>query len=138
MRAGRDGRSGRTFTPKPMAEFQEKVRLCAQAAGLISFLGPVEIIVVAYLSVEPLSSPDAGDWDNYAKNVCDALRGVAFRDDKQIVRGAGVKLRDEQNPRTEVLVKTHGSDRAPPPRAKPVRGTKLRPTPAYTPPQRST
>jgi Holliday junction resolvase RusA-like endonuclease len=29
-----------------------------------------------------------GDWDNYAKGVCDAMNGVAYTDDTQIIEGA--------------------------------------------------
>lgn len=137
MRAGRDGRSGRTYTPREMEEFQAKVKLCAKASGVMPTIGTVEVLVVSYLSVDPLGKM-AGDWDNYAKNVCDALRGVAFRDDKQIVRGIGVKLHDEKCPRTEVMIrsvdpKAHPfpDDAAQPPSPTPKRGL----SPASYPPR---
>lgn len=28
-----------------------------------------------------------GDWDNYAKSICDGLNGVAWIDDKQVIDG---------------------------------------------------
>jgi Holliday junction resolvase RusA-like endonuclease len=34
-----------------------------------------------------------GDWENYAKACADALNGVAFNDDAQIVDGRTVKRR---------------------------------------------
>jgi Holliday junction resolvase RusA-like endonuclease len=32
------------------------------------------------------------DWDNAAKSICDALNGVVFRDDSQIVRAFVTKV----------------------------------------------
>lgn len=36
------------------------------------------------------------DWDNIGKIICDALNGVAFHDDAQIVDGRVIKLYAEQ------------------------------------------
>lgn len=33
-----------------------------------------------------------GDWDNYGKTVCDALKGIAWKDDKAILFGAVEKI----------------------------------------------
>jgi len=51
-------------------------------------------------SIRPTTKPDA---DNIMKVVCDALNGVAYGDDKQIVSWAGVKRYGEQ-PRVEVVI----------------------------------
>jgi Holliday junction resolvase RusA-like endonuclease len=37
----------------------------------------------------PVGRPD---WDNYAKLVCDALNGIAYKDDSQVVKGTGDKV----------------------------------------------
>lgn len=35
----------------------------------------------------PPESRNFGDWDNHAKAICDALNGICFTDDRQIVDG---------------------------------------------------
>ena len=45
-----------------------------------------------------------GDFDNLAKAVCDALNGVVFTDDSQIVRCVVEKITDGLNPRVEVEI----------------------------------
>lgn len=47
------------------------------------------------------------DWDNIGKIICDALNGVAFHDDAQIVDGHVVKLYAEQ-PRVDVEIWEEG------------------------------
>ena len=41
------------------------------------------------------------DWDNIGKIITDALNGLAYEDDKQIVDGRVIKLHGEE-PRVEV------------------------------------
>lgn len=82
------GRGKRRFKPKGQAEYQERVKLAALVAGVKPLAGPVEIIVHAYLDSRSAAHLyGSGDWDNYAKQVCDALNGTAYNDDCQIVRG---------------------------------------------------
>lgn len=47
------------------------------------------------------------DWDNIGKIVCDALNGLAFHDDAQIVDGRVIKLYAEQ-PRVDVEIWEEG------------------------------
>lgn len=47
------------------------------------------------------------DWDNIGKIVCDALNGIAFQDDSQIVSGTTIKKYSEQ-PRVEVEIWEEG------------------------------
>ena len=42
--------------------------------------------------IKPIIKPD---WDNISKNICDALNGVAYPDDKQIVDGRVQKFYNE-------------------------------------------
>jgi Holliday junction resolvase RusA-like endonuclease len=44
------------------------------------------------------------DWDNLAKLVCDALNGIAWHDDSQIVLAMAGKHVDRERPRTELRV----------------------------------
>jgi Holliday junction resolvase RusA-like endonuclease len=46
---------------------------------------------------------NVGDWDNLAKNICDALNGVVWKDDKSI-REALVWVVPHERPRTELLM----------------------------------
>lgn len=43
------------------------------------------------------------DWDNIGKAICDALNGLAYKDDSHIVTGIVHKYYDE-NPRVEVRI----------------------------------
>ena len=47
------------------------------------------------------------DWDNLAKSVCDALNGIAYRDDGQVVEIylAKVVCAGKEKPHTEVIIK---------------------------------
>ena len=51
----------------------------------------------------PLSSI-RGDWENYAKSCADALNGVAWHDDAQIVDGRTVKRRAKKGEQCGVYI----------------------------------
>jgi len=84
-----------TFTPAKTVQFEERVALFAQAAGVELLEGPVELEVWAYWPCpisrrrkqnprpeEPRTS--APDGDNVLKAVTDALNGIAYQDDRQV------------------------------------------------------
>ena len=50
--------------------------------------------------LRPMKKPD---WDNVAKAVCDALNGIAYHDDAQIVFGSVVKVWGDR-PRLEIKI----------------------------------
>ncbi len=94
-------KSGVTFTPGKTRRWEQVAALLAQEqmAGRAVLDGPLEVTVVAEWEV-PASWPkwktemarDGGvahtsrpDLDNVAKAAVDALNGVVFRDDSQIV-----------------------------------------------------
>lgn len=95
QRAGRDGRSGRTFTPRRTRLAEDRVRSAWAAAhgdACLVPLGPVAVEVHIYRPLPAsrpkrvLAEPDCvkPDADNVAKAVLDALGGLAYRDDAQV------------------------------------------------------
>ena len=53
----------------------------AKVAGVKMTDQPVAVEIDVYVCGNP------GDWDNYAKAICDGLNGVAYIDDQQVVDG---------------------------------------------------
>jgi Holliday junction resolvase RusA-like endonuclease len=94
-RFARVGQHIRTFTPEKSVRYEDTVRLFAQAAGVPILSGPVRVTIDAVWSMKgtPLkkglrpSVPKATkpDADNVAKALCDALNGIAWHDDGQVV-----------------------------------------------------
>ncbi len=91
----RAGKFTRAVTPKTTVDFENRVRLAAQAAGVRPLEGPVEVRIQAVwpMKGQPLKRskrPAAWkttkpDLDNVAKGVLDALNGIGYRDDSQVV-----------------------------------------------------
>lgn len=109
----------RTYTPKKTVDFEMAVRVAALRAmlGAKPLAGPLFARVDCYLpipkswtkaareaaragSLYPVSKPDL---DNFKKAVFDAMNGVVFVDDSQIVDDAG-KKRYADEPRVEVFI----------------------------------
>ncbi len=61
--------------------------------------GDVELIIRLYFKTKAKS-----DWDNFHKISCDALTGIVWIDDSQIIRATVEKEYDKENPRTEIEV----------------------------------
>lgn len=91
--------NGRAYTPKRTKDYEQKVRE-AYTGDMYPAGIPLKMLITAYFAIpksatvkaseemikgliRPLKRPDA---DNIAKAICDALNGVAYADDKQIVR----------------------------------------------------
>lgn len=89
-----------SYTPEKTSSYEALVRACYLAAGgtLISDSGQIRMSIYAYFPipkktskdqfaemlagyVQPVKRPDA---DNIAKIICDALNGIAYRDDSQV------------------------------------------------------
>ena len=94
-RFARIGPHVRTFTPAKTQRYEDTVRLMAQSAGVPLLDGPVRVTIEAVWpmkgtplkkgsrpSVPKITKPDA---DNVAKCICDALNGIAWHDDGQVV-----------------------------------------------------
>jgi Holliday junction resolvase RusA-like endonuclease len=94
-RFARRGKFTAAYTPGGHAihAFRQAVTLAAKAAGVTVQDGPVHVVIDAVF-VRPKSharmkAPPAlpvPDVDNVAKGVLDALKGIAWVDDKQVSR----------------------------------------------------
>lgn len=102
---GKDRPRGKNhYTPKATREYEAKVRACykLQGGGMISEDGPLSIRVLILHPIpkrtpklrrqqmlqgliRPMKTPDG---DNVMKIVDDALNGVAYKDDRQLVDGS--------------------------------------------------
>lgn len=93
--------TGRAYTPKDTKDYEEYIQYCFKSAYPVAepFDTPVRITIDAYHGIPksyskrraedcfngtelPCKKPDV---DNIAKAVLDALNGVAFEDDRQVV-----------------------------------------------------
>jgi Holliday junction resolvase RusA-like endonuclease len=90
---------GHAVTPRETRAAEEVVKLCARRAGSRPRDGEVALSLVFYRRTR-----QACDLDNLVKLVSDALNGVAFADDRQIVLLRAEKRIDAEHPRTEVEV----------------------------------
>ena len=94
-------KNGISYTPKETVNYEVYVKQCylEEYAGKELLNGPVKIKIEAYMPIPKSASKKiqkamkAGqirpakkpDWDNIGKIITDALNGIAYDDDKQIV-----------------------------------------------------
>ena len=112
------GKFVQTYTPEKTAVFENLVRLSFQQAGGVKLNGALQMIIFAGFPIPKsvskkrreaiLSGEDQythkPDADNVAKAVCDALNGLAYDDDSQIVELVVQKAYSE-TPRTRVYIR---------------------------------
>jgi Holliday junction resolvase RusA-like endonuclease len=109
----------RAYDPAKSRDYKDYVRLAASKHAPAALLeGPLGIAVTAFRStpksfsqkkaaaaergdILPVTKPDA---DNYLKGVKDALKGIIWKDDSQVV-DAFVRKRYSARPRIEVKIK---------------------------------
>jgi Holliday junction resolvase RusA-like endonuclease len=105
------------YDPKESKDWKSKVAIFAQKAGVQPIQGPVCVTVFAVMPRPKrlcrrsdaegfLPCESKPDWDNIGKGICDALIGVAFADDSQVISGRVIKMYHEKDgvPRTHVLI----------------------------------
>jgi crossover junction endodeoxyribonuclease RusA len=78
--------------------YKNRIRLLAMAERLRPLAGPVSLSLGVY---RPQKS---GDLSNRIKVLEDALSGVAFEDDDQVVELHALRMDDKTNPRVEVTI----------------------------------
>ena len=108
------GKNRATYTPEDMVNYANWVKTCFYKDypdHLPSELDGYNLTVQIYAYMkypksfnrEKIEMAEAGilkptvkpDWDNISKNICDALNGVAWSDDKAITDGAVHKYYSE-------------------------------------------
>jgi crossover junction endodeoxyribonuclease RusA len=90
---------GHTYTPKRTLDAEQVVKLYARRARVPRLSGHVKLTASFFRdSAQPC------DLDNLVKLVSDALNGIAFGDDRQIVWLSALKAIDRENPRTIVEI----------------------------------
>ncbi|WP_338542774.1 RusA family crossover junction endodeoxyribonuclease [Paenibacillus tundrae] len=120
-RASTQGGFVRMYDPKKSKDYKDYVRLAAAEHAPGALLeGPLGMVLTVYRStpksfskkkaalaefgeIRPISKPDV---DNYLKGVKDALKGVIWKDDSQVVEVFAQK-RYSARPRIEVKIKQY-------------------------------
>lgn len=109
------GRFVQTYTPDKTVEFENLVRLEWHNAGNDMLRGNISAEIRAYFPIPKsvskkkraemihASYPHKPDCDNIAKAVLDALNGVAYEDDAQVVELAVIKKYAE-TPKTVITL----------------------------------
>lgn len=97
----RFARFGRVFFTKDIRDYQAVVRQAAIETGCGKLEGEVSARLRFYGRFKA-SSRRAGDCDNLAKAVLDALNGVCYEDDSAVTSLQVEKIQDKENPRIEV------------------------------------
>ncbi len=111
----------RLYDPVKSKNYKEHVRLVAQSArhraGIRLFTGPLRVRMVIHRKIptrfrkrekelasvgkiRPTTKPDS---DNYSKSLLDAMNGIIYEDDSQVVDLSVSKFYSE-NPRVEIRV----------------------------------
>jgi crossover junction endodeoxyribonuclease RusA len=93
-------KTGHVYTPKTTSEAEARLAAAWQEAGGPLLEGPLEVhlayspdSVIITVHPSPHSSKTlTGDLDNYIKLTLDALNGVAWADDRQVVRLMAMKV----------------------------------------------
>jgi Holliday junction resolvase RusA-like endonuclease len=90
---------GRAYTTPNVLAAEREIEILARQQVKTPARGPVALHVDFYMG-----NARKVDWDNLAKLVCDALNGIVWDDDSQIVRADVGKFVDRAKPRVEMTV----------------------------------
>ncbi len=88
-------KGGRAYTPKETKEFEKEIRVWAQQRNMEMITYPVRVDLHIFDVTDDVDKilhsklgityPNRGDLDNLSKGILDALNGIAYVDDKQVV-----------------------------------------------------
>ena len=93
---------GRTYLAPKARDYRGAGRLAyAEAVGTLKIAFPADAVAVTLRWFRPAKR---GDLDNTLKATLDALRGVAYTDDKQITELHCFRYDDAHRPRMEVQI----------------------------------
>jgi crossover junction endodeoxyribonuclease RusA len=93
---------GRMILSANARRYKQTAALKAKAAGARPLQGPVSVTLHVYRPRK------VGDLDNVLKACLDALRGVAYVDDKQITDISAHRYDDKERPRIDVEIEALG------------------------------
>jgi len=80
--------NGRTVLSSAGKQFKQEAAWIAKAAGVKVLSGDIEMTVIYHpkMNKDGSASKTRQDLDGILKGLCDSLNGVAYVDDKQLVR----------------------------------------------------
>lgn len=125
--------NGHFYTPMATRQYEAEIRQAFRKANEAENVPPIKghvgIVIDAYCRIpKSYKDPETGkkkkvtpqmfddmfynrkrpiktpDWDNIGKIVCDALNGLAYDDDKQIIDPIGPRKWFSTSPRVEVQI----------------------------------
>lgn len=104
-------RSGHVYTPQKTRDYESLIKKCFYEQNGTKLNGPLELKMKAYFRKPKTERSDLmtkkPDVDNIIKTI-DALNGIAFDDDRQIVKATAEKLYGD--PRLEIEIREVGYD----------------------------
>lgn len=81
----------RRFNDSRYSCFKEALGFIARKSIQEPLTGAIKLHADIYKSSDKLTSRNWGDLDNFLKAILDALNGIAYRDDAQVVQISGSK-----------------------------------------------
>lgn len=96
---------GRVYLPQRSREYRKILQRAAKIAmcGYEPMLGKLFCRLTFYRKFNP-TTRNFGDADNHVKATLDALNGILYADDSQIVSGSYSKYTDKAEPRVVIEV----------------------------------
>ena len=102
-------RNGHVYTPQKTRDYENRIKHCFYTQGGEKLNGPIELIMNAYFTMPKNAKRymcRRPDIDNIVKTI-DALNGIAFDDDRQIIKVTAEKFFSVE-PRLEIELKEMG------------------------------
>jgi Holliday junction resolvase RusA-like endonuclease len=110
-RFARMGSFVKTYDPKDSRQYKDNVAAQIVAQQPVFCEGPLRVELCFYLprpktlSKKVLHHTKKPDLDNLIKGTKDAMKGIVWRDDSQVVNLEAAKIYTETEPKVEIRVK---------------------------------